>query len=119
MYTVRIFMECAHVCGQKSLLTLYQIMNKTCFPSLADEIAEPRPDMNITVAAFTVSEKSINTMIMEWFTIFGGKVHFTLSNIKRCRPITVCLCPIHETADIDGAWCTYRGDMMSVSMLTL
>ena len=31
------------------------------FPSLADEIAEPRPDMNITFAAFTVSEKSINT----------------------------------------------------------
>ena len=31
------------------------------FPSLADEIAEPRPDMNIKVAAFTVSEKSINT----------------------------------------------------------
>ena len=43
------------------LLTLYQIINKTRFPSLADEIAEPRPDMNIKVAAFTVSEKSINT----------------------------------------------------------
>ena len=28
---------------------------------LADEIAEPRPDMNIKVAAFTVSEKSTNT----------------------------------------------------------
>ena len=34
--------------------------NKPDFPSLADEIAEPRPDMNIKVAAFTVSEKSIN-----------------------------------------------------------
>ena len=31
------------------------------FPCLADEIAEPRPDMNIKVVAFTVSEKSINT----------------------------------------------------------
>ena len=31
------------------------------FPCLADEIAEPRPDMNIKVAAFTVSEQSINT----------------------------------------------------------
>ena len=30
------------------------------FFSLADETAEPRPDMNIKVAAFTVSEKSIN-----------------------------------------------------------
>ena len=35
---------------------------KPDFHSLADEIAEPRPDMNIKVAAFTVSEKSINTM---------------------------------------------------------
>ena len=30
------------------------------FPCLTDGIAEPRPDMNIKVAAFTVSEKSIN-----------------------------------------------------------
>ena len=28
------------------------------FACLADEIAEPRPDMNIKVAAFTESEKS-------------------------------------------------------------
>ena len=33
---------------------------KPDFPSLADETAEPRPDMNIKVAAFTISEKSIN-----------------------------------------------------------
>ena len=45
----------------KSLLTLYQIINKPDFPSLADEITEPHPDMNIKVAAFTVSEKSSNT----------------------------------------------------------
>ena len=32
-------------------------------PSLADEIAEPRPDMNIKFAAFTVSEKSSNTQL--------------------------------------------------------
>ena len=31
------------------------------FPFLADEIAEPRLDMNIKVAAFTVCEKSIDT----------------------------------------------------------
>ena len=29
---------------------------------LGDEIAEPRPGMNIKVAAFTVSEKSSNTI---------------------------------------------------------
>ena len=62
MYTVRIFMKCTHVCAaQKSLLTLYQIIHKTRFPSLADEIAEPHLDMNIKVAVFTVSEKSSYT----------------------------------------------------------
>ena len=48
--------------GLKSLLTLYQIINKPDFPTLADEIAEPYPDMNIKVTAFTVSEKSSNTL---------------------------------------------------------
>ena len=33
---------------------------KPDFYFLADEIAESRPDMNIKVAAFTVSEKSSN-----------------------------------------------------------
>ena len=37
-----------------------QIINITGFPFTAYEIAEPRPDMNIKVSAFTVSEKSIN-----------------------------------------------------------
>ena len=37
---------------------------KPDFPSLADEIAEPHPDMNIKVAAFTVMEKSIKTYII-------------------------------------------------------
>ena len=53
----------AHFHGSKSLFTLYQIMIKPDFPSLADEIAEPHPDMNIKVAAFTVSEKSSNTSL--------------------------------------------------------
>ena len=47
--------------GSKNLLTLCQIINKPDVPSLAYEIAEPHPDMNIKVAAFTVSEKSSNT----------------------------------------------------------
>ena len=55
VYTVRTFMKYTHVC----LLIVYQIINKTQFPSLADEIAEPRPEMNIKVAAFTVDKKSI------------------------------------------------------------
>ena len=56
MYTVRIFMR-----GPNNLLILHQIKIEPDFPSLADEIAEPRRCMNIKVAAFTVSEKSINT----------------------------------------------------------
>ena len=52
----------ARLRGPKSWLTLYQIINKTWFPLLADEMAKPCPDMNIKVAAFTVSEKSSNTI---------------------------------------------------------
>ena len=37
------------------------------FPCLADEIAEPRPDINIKVAGFTVSEKSINMKSIKLF----------------------------------------------------
>ena len=33
------------------------ILHQTDFPRLADEIAEPRPDMNIKVTAFTESKK--------------------------------------------------------------
>ena len=57
MYTVRIFMIYTHVCAAQK--ALYQIINKTWFP-LANQIAESHPDMNIKVAAFTVSEKSSN-----------------------------------------------------------
>ena len=63
----------AHLLGTKSLLTLYQIINKPDFPYLANEIVEPRPDMNIKVAAFTVSEKSSNIRASQgtfWFVLF-------------------------------------------------
>ena len=52
----------AHLRGLNSLLILHRIINRTLFPYLAYEIAEPRPDMNIKVAAFTVNEKSINSI---------------------------------------------------------
>ena len=54
----------ARLRGSKSLFTIYQIIIKPDFPSLADEIAEPHPDMNIRVAALTVNEKSSNTCIL-------------------------------------------------------
>ena len=62
MYTVRIFMKCMHVCAaQKAYLLFTKLKIEPDFPSLADEIAEPGPDMSIKVVAFTVSEKYINT----------------------------------------------------------
>ena len=55
-------MKCTHVCAaQKAYQLLTKLLVKPDFPSSADEIAEPHPDMNIKVAAFTVSEKSSNT----------------------------------------------------------
>ena len=50
-------MKCIHVCAAQKLI--YSI--KPDFPSLADEIAEPHPDMNIKVDTLTVSEKSSKT----------------------------------------------------------
>ena len=57
MYTVRIFMKCTHVCA-----TQITYLIEPDFPCVADEIAEPRPDMNVKVAASTVSEEYINTI---------------------------------------------------------
>ena len=62
MYTVRIFMKCTHVrAAQTTYLFFTKLSKEPEFPCLADEIAEPRPDMNIKVVAFTVSEKTINS----------------------------------------------------------
>ena len=65
MYTVRIFMKCTHVCTAQTTYLFFtsdQIIHvESDLPCLADEIAGPRPDMNIKVTAFTVNEKSINS----------------------------------------------------------
>ena len=47
---------------------------KPDFSSLADEIAEPRPDMNFKVAAFTVSEKSINIKAYHVHIMYSSSV---------------------------------------------
>ena len=60
VYTVRIYMKCTHVCAAQTTYLVFTKLEPE-FPCSADEIAKPRPDMNIKVAAFTVSEKSINT----------------------------------------------------------
>ena len=36
----------AHLCGSKSLITFYQLLTKPDFPSLLEETAKPRPEMN-------------------------------------------------------------------------
>ena len=59
----------ARLRGSKSLLNLYQII-KPDVPSLGYEIAEPHTDMNIKVAAFTVSEKSSNIVYMTYLYPF-------------------------------------------------
>ena len=54
---VKIFMKCTHrLRGQNNFLILIE----PDFHCLADEIAESRPDMDIKVTVFTVSEKSMN-----------------------------------------------------------
>ena len=68
----------ARLRGSKTLLTLFQILNKPDVPSLADEIAEPHPEMNIKVAAFTVSEKSSNNVVIK-ISIF--KLALSLASI--------------------------------------
>ena len=70
----------ARLRGSKSFVTLYQIINKPDFPSLADEIAEPHPDMNIKVAAFTVSEKSSNIL---WCVYRGLKETRVTTRLNR------------------------------------
>ena len=61
VYTVRIFMKCMHVCAAQTTYCFFtKLKIEPDFPCLADEIDEQRPDMNIKVAAFTVSEKSSN-----------------------------------------------------------
>ena len=50
--------------GPNNLLKLFtKLKIKPDFPSLGDVKSKPRPDMNIKVAAFTVSEKSINMAV--------------------------------------------------------
>ena len=57
-------MKCTDVCAAPKAYKLFtKLLIKPDFPSLADKIVKPHQDMNIKVAAFTVSEKSINTSI--------------------------------------------------------
>ena len=52
-----------HVCVAQTAyqLIIYQINRTWFFPSWADEIAKPHPDMIIKVSAFTVTQKFYNS----------------------------------------------------------
>ena len=80
-------MKCTHVCAAQKAYELFtKLKIKPDFPSLADELAEPHPDMNIKVAAFTVSEKSSNNVIKIklTFNTFG-----TALVIKKLKLVTL------------------------------
>ena len=51
----------ARLHGPNNLFICTKLLIEPDFPCLSDEIAEPRQDMNIKVATFTLSEKSTNT----------------------------------------------------------
>ena len=55
----------ARLRDSKAYLLFTKLLITPDFPSLVDEIAGPHPDMNIKVAAFTVSEKSSNTILID------------------------------------------------------
>ena len=61
--TVRIFIK-MHARLLKQLINSAKKIEPN-FPSCADEIVEPHLDMNIKVAAFTVSQKSNNTKVLK------------------------------------------------------
>ena len=48
-------MKCTHVCAAQTTYLLFaKLLIELDFPSLVDEIAELRPDMNIKTTAFTM-----------------------------------------------------------------
>ena len=77
-------MKCMHVCAaQKAYLLFIKLLIKPDIPSLANEIAEPHLDMNIKVAAVTVSEKSSNRLVclkcvILWYCLVIITVIYTL-----------------------------------------
>ena len=77
----------ARLRGSNKLLTRYQIQNvhvEADFPSWVDEIAEPRPDMNIKVTAFTVTQKLYNTNCSFLHLLIDNPAKaFFLSNAKK------------------------------------
>ena len=69
----------ARLHGPTNLLFLHtKLLIEPVFPCLADEIAEPRPDVNIKVAPFTESKKFYYTTFHLYLTftasLYDGKI---------------------------------------------
>ena len=62
---------CAQLHSPNNLLILHQIINKSDFPCLAGEVAEPCPDINIKFTAFTESKKFYYTIESPTFEFQG------------------------------------------------
>ena len=72
-----------------SLLCIFETTIEPDFPCLADEIVEPRPDMNIKAAAFTESKKS-NYTTFSCSTLLSTKF-ILLINVKMSTTPTYSL----------------------------
>ena len=58
-------MKCTHVCAAQTAYYFFtKLQIEPDFPCLEDEIAEPRPDMNIKVAAYTKSLLTQNALVV-------------------------------------------------------
>ena len=72
---ITIFMKYA----RDNLLPLFQMIKKPDFPSLADEIAEPGPDINIKFAAFTVTQKLYYARKL---VLFSSNMPYDLNHLR-------------------------------------
>ena len=86
--------------GPNNVLTLHRTIDIPDFPSLVDEIAEPRPDMNIKVTAFTVNEKSINITepLRSLYCVFLQRRLWRDRAFSLSRLRLSCLCSRHAAS---------------------
>ena len=107
VYTFRILMKCTHICAaQNNLLTLRQIINEPDFPCLADEKAEPRPDIDVKVTTLTESKQFYYTFLVEPVYAISDNVVCATSKAS------------DQPAQSDQSLCSSLEYFMSVKLLT-
>ena len=105
-------MKCTHVCAaQKAYQLFTKLLIKPDFPSLADEIAKTRPDMNIKAAAFTVSEKSSNIYVL-FLLCFRARVclllpcgHLLGKGLTSWLSFVMSNCEVSTFPCVSWVWC--------------